>query len=241
MPETIKTEVSEDGVGRITLDRPDKRNALSIQLRDELTDALGAWAKDDAVRVVTLTGAGPVFCAGFDLREFADRSLAEEIAQSSHRYHLAVWEFPKPLIAAINGPALAGGLDLAVLCDLRLAAEGAVFGHPEIKLGAPPLYTPLRWIVGHGTARDLCLTGRRIDAEEALGIGLISRVVAEGSLEDEALATARDIAQAPQPALEFTKSYLVGSSGRDFSESFAVEHDEVFERFLGGPLGPGEG
>ncbi|MFL5906330.1 MAG: enoyl-CoA hydratase/isomerase family protein [Solirubrobacterales bacterium] len=239
MPETISTEVTDEGIGRVTLDRPEKRNALSIQLREELVGMLSDWAADDAVRVVTLTGAGPVFCAGFDLTEFADQSLAKEIAESSHRYHLAVWEFPKPLIAALNGPALAGGFDLAVLCDLRIAAESAVMGHPEIKLGAPPLYTPLRWIVGQGVARDLCLTGRRIDSAEALRIGLVTRVVPGEVLDEETLVTARSIAEAPQAALEFTKSYLVGSSGRDFADSFTVEHDQVFERFLGGPLGPG--
>src|SRR5205807_1308730 len=147
------------------LNRPDKRNALSIQLRDGLSDQLDAWAHDDAVRVVVIVGAGPAFCAGFDLSEFADPSLSAQIAASSRRYHLAVWSFPKPTIAAVHGSTVAGGLDLATLCDLRIAADDAVFGHPEIKFGAPPLFTPMRWIVGDGRARELCLTGRRIGAD----------------------------------------------------------------------------
>src|SRR6185312_7233654 len=82
--------------------------------------------------------------------------------------HLAVWHFPKPLVAAVNGPAMGGGMDLSVLCDCRIASSAAIFGHPEIKFGAAPLFTPLQWIVGLGNARELCLTGRRIDAAEAL-------------------------------------------------------------------------
>jgi enoyl-CoA hydratase len=236
--QVLAMEVGADGVATLTLSRPERRNALSIQLRDELTGQLAAWATDDSVRAVVLTGAGTVFCAGFDLDEFANADLAPQIKDSSRRYHFAVWEFPKPLIAAVNGAALAGGLDLCVLCDMRVAAPGASFGHPEIKFGAPPLFTPLQWIVGIGIAREMCLTGRRIDAEEALRVGLVNRVTAPDEVLDEALAMARSIVEAPQPALQFAKRFLVGSSGASFAEAFAVEHDEVFDRFLLGAVGP---
>jgi enoyl-CoA hydratase len=152
-----------------------------------------------------------------------------------------VWSFPKPTVAAVNGPALGGGFDLATLCDLRIAAREASFGHPEIKFGAPPLFTPLRWIVGDGIARDLCLTGRPIDSEEALRIGLVSRVVPADRLVDEALAVARQIAEAPQRTLEATKRYVSGNQGLGFEESFRIEHDDVFDKLLSGGVDAGAG
>ena len=153
------------------------------------------------------------------------------------RYHLAVWNFPKPLVAAVNGPAMGGGMDLTVLCDCRIASTAAVFGHPEIKFGAAPLFTPLQWIVGLGNARELCLTGRRIDAPEALRMGLVTRVTEPDDLHSEPLAMARSIIEAPQPALEAAKRYLISSASATFDEAFAVEHDKVFDDFLIGPAG----
>ena len=238
MSREIATEVADDGVATLMLIRTDRRNALSIKLRNEITDQLDSWATDRAVRVVVLTGAGSTFCAGFDLDEFAQADLAPTIKDSSRRYHLAVWHFPKPLIAAINGPAVAGGMDLSVLCDFRIASDNAIFGHPEIKFGAPPLFTPLQWIVGVGVARDLCLTGRRIDANEALRIGLVNAVSEPARLLDDALAMARSIIEAPQAALECMKRYLISSPSATFEEAFAVEHDAVFDEFLHGPVGP---
>ena len=120
---------------------------------------------------------------------------------------------------------------------LRIASSTAAFGHPEIKFGAAPLFTPLQWIVGLGVARELCLTGRRIDAEEAFRIGLVTRVTEPGDLLDEALAMARSIIEAPQPALEAAKRYLVSSASATFEEAFAVEHDKVFDDFLIGSAG----
>ena len=238
MSRDIATEVADDGVATLTLSRPERRNALSIKLRNEITEQLDSWARDPAVRAVVLTGAGSTFCAGFDLEEFAQADLAPSIKDSSHRYHLAVWHFPKPLLAAINGPAVAGGMDLCALCDFRIASADATFGHPEIKFGAPPLFTPLQWIVGMGVARDLCLTGRRIDADEALRIGLVNRITEPDRVLDDATAMARTIIEAPQAALECAKRYLISSPSATFEEAFAVEHDAVFDEFLRGPVGP---
>ena len=232
--EQLRAEVHDDGIGVLTLARPGKRNALSIKLRSDLTDTLARWADDDHVRVAVLTGEGPAFSAGFDLGEFGQPELARAIRHNSTAYHRAVWSFPKPLIAAVNGPAMGGGFDLALLCDMRIASGAASFGHPEIKFGAPPLFTPLRWIVGDGAARDLCLTGQPIDADEAMRIGLVSRVVARDALLDEALGAARQIAEAPQPALQTTKRYLSGNQGLGFEESFRIEHDDVFDVLLTG-------
>jgi enoyl-CoA hydratase/carnithine racemase len=232
--ETIRVQVGDDGIAVVTLARPDKRNALSIRLRSELMDALAGWADDEQVRIVVLTGEGAAFSAGFDLGEFGQPELARAIRHNSTAYHRAVWSFPKPTIAAVNGPAMGGGFDLALLCDMRIASSAAVFGHPEIKFGAPPLFTPLRWIVGDGIARDLCLTGRPVDAEEALRIGLVSRVVAPAALLDEAATAARQIAEAPQRALQATKRYLSGNQGFGFEDSFRIEHDDVFDVLLTG-------
>ena len=238
MSRDIATQVADDGVATLTLARAERRNALSIKLRNEITQQLDGWATDPAVRAVVLTGAGSTFCAGFDLDEFAQADLAPSIKDSSHRYHLAVWHFPKPLLAAVNGPAVAGGMDLSVLCDFRIASANAIFGHPEIKFGAPPLFTPLQWIVGVGVARELCLTGRRIDAHEALRIGLVNSISEPERLLGDAMAMARTIIEAPQAALECTKGYLVSSPNATFEEAFAVEHDAVFDKFLQGPVGP---
>jgi enoyl-CoA hydratase/carnithine racemase len=234
----IRTEVCADGVAVLALARPERRNALSIALREEVAGQLDSWAEDAEVRVVVLTGTGSTFCAGFDLDEFARGDLAGKIRDSSRRYHLAVWRFPKPLLAAVNGPALAGGLDLCVLCDLRVASSAAVFAHPEIKFGAPPMFTPLQWIVGLGVARELCLTGRRIDATEALRVGLVNKVSEPARVLEDTVALARTMIDAPQAALEGAKRYLISSAGARFEEAFAVEHDGVFDEFLAGPVGP---
>src|SRR5512145_3300073 len=174
--ETILADVNEAGIGVLTLNRPNKRNAISIRMRQEISHCLAEWSDSGQVGAAILTGAGSVFSAGFDLAEFRETARFDELLDSSSRYHRDVWRFPKPLIAAVNGPAMGGGFDLAALCDLRICARAASFGHPEIKFGAPPLVTPLRWIVGDGLARDLALTGRTIDAAEAHRVGLVSRV-----------------------------------------------------------------
>ncbi len=228
----LATDIDSDGIAILRLDNERRRNALSIAMRDAISDLLEDWASDDRVRVVVLTGTGTAFCAGFDLTEFAQTDIASTISESSRRYHMALWGFAKPLIAAINGAAFGGGFDLALLCDLRIAVPDAEFAHPEIKFGAPPLFTPLQWIVGAGIARDLCLTGRRIGSAEAHRLGLVNAIADQDRLLDEAKATARVIAEAPQPALEATKRYLVSSAGVTFDEAFAVEHDRVFDEFL---------
>ena len=222
----------EDGIGVITLNRPEKRNAISTAMRREISHCLSLWKDDPEIGAVIFTGVGATFSAGFDLDEFRRPEIFKEILDSSTRYHLDVWRFPKPTIAAVNGPALGGGFDLATLCDIRLCAENAQFGHPEVKLGAPPLFTPLRWIVGDGIARDLCLTGRRIDAHEAHRIGLVSEVEGDGSLSERALQLGATILEAPDATLRFAKRCFTGNDGRGFEESFRVEHNQAFQEVL---------
>ena len=215
MPE-LRLDRPVDGVALLTLDRPDRRNALSIAVRDALADALDALAEDESVRCVVLTGAGTTFCAGFDLGEFItaaeDPAFAERLWASSDRYHATVLTFPLPLIAAVNGPAIAGGFDLAVLSDVRVGADTARFAHPERTFG-PVVYGPLRELVGGAVARDLCLTGRTLDATEAHRLGLLRSVVPADRVVDEALNVAATTAEAPRALLADTKAKILRFGG----------------------------
>ena len=200
------------GVATITLNRPEKRNALSIAVRDAVSDALDKLAADDECKAVVVTGAGDVFSAGFDLREFEQPELAEELWASSDRFHRTWLEFPLPTVAAVNGPALAGGFDLAVMCDVRVAADTARFSHPELAFG-DVVYGPLHDLVGGSLARDLCLTGRTMDAAEALRVGFVSAVAPVDELRAVAAQTAEAIARAPRDVLLRTKAKFVRRAG----------------------------
>ena len=222
--EFIQIAAPEDGVARITLNRPDKKNALSIALRDEVTAALAAFAEDLAVKVVLLTGAGDSFSAGFDLGEFPkaqDPAFHKQLWESSDRYHLALLRFPLPILAAVNGPALGGGFDTAVLCDIRIASERAAFGHPEARF-SDVVYGPLHDLVGGAVARDLCLTGRRIDAREAQALQLVSSVVPADRLPEAAMAMARKIAEGPRPVLQRTKAKIIARAAIEFRATLAL-------------------
>ena len=205
------TPPDADGVAVLTLNRPDRRNALSIALRDAGSDALDRLAADEGLKVVVVTGAGDVFSAGFDLKEFErldDEAFAESLWASSDRWHRTFLEFPLPLVAAVNGPALAGGFDVAVMCDVRVASDTARFAHPEVTFG-DVVYGPLHDLVGGAVARDLCFTGRAVDAAEALALRLVSAVVPADRVLDEALSVAHTIARAPRAFLLRTKAKAI--------------------------------
>ena len=201
-----------EGVATITLNRPEKRNALSIAVRDLVSDALDGLAGDNDTKVVVVIGKGDVFSAGFDLREFEQPELAQELWASSDRFHRAWLSFPLPTVAAVNGPALAGGFDLAVMCDVRVAADTARFAHPELAFG-DVVYGPLHDLVGGSLARDLCLTGRVLSAREALAVGFVSSVVAPADLPAEGARVASAIARAPREILRRTKAKFIRRSG----------------------------
>lgn len=207
----IQVTGPEDGVAWLTLDRPEKKNALSIELRDAMSDALDALAGDDATKVIVITGNGDVFSAGFDLKEFErldDEAHAERLWASSDRWHRTIIEFPLPTIAAVNGAALAGGFDLAVMCDIRIASDTARFAHPE-QTFSDIVYGPLHDLVGGAVARDLCMTGRSIDAAEALRLHLVSAVVPADQLLAEAAAYATNVARGPRETLVRTKAKAI--------------------------------
>jgi enoyl-CoA hydratase len=195
----------------VVLNRPEKRNALSAALRTEIVDLFSFLDKEDSTRAVVLTGAGSVFCAGFDLTEFDQGGDVIEHFEGDDNpliFHETLGSFSKPIVGAINGPALAGGFDVACQCDIRIAADTAIFGHPEIKFGAPTMFTQLSYIVGGGIARDLALTGRRIDAAEALRIGLVSSVVPVAEIREAAVTCAAQIAEAPLATLQGVKQTI---------------------------------
>jgi enoyl-CoA hydratase/carnithine racemase len=192
----------DGALAAVTLDRPDKRNALSIELRLALAQALYDLAADDGVHAVLLTGAGSAFCAGMDVTQFGgDRAHKELLVESSARAFAAVARFPKPIIAYINGPAIAGGFALALLCDVRVAAPGARLGFPEIGRHIPPSYAAARAALPEALARELCLTGRLLDAGEAPRRGVVAAI---GDRAD-ADALARSIADAPPAATREVK------------------------------------
>ncbi len=208
MPELIEVDDPADTVATVMLNRPERKNALSIQLRDEVSDTLDRLAADDNVKVVVITGAGDVFSAGFDLREFEQPELADELWASSDRFHTTVLRFPLPLVAAVNGPAIAGGFDLAVMCDLRVAADTARFSHPEITFG-DVVYGPLHELVGGAVARELCFTGRVVEASEAKQLGLVSSVVVPSELTAEVARFTDQIVRAPRDVLLRTKAKAI--------------------------------
>jgi methylglutaconyl-CoA hydratase len=212
----------------LTLNRPDRRNALSRGLIAAIDAAVGRAEADPAVRVVVLTGAGSVFCAGMDLAE-----LQESLAAGTHtspvwddalrlaRAYDRIHTLSKPSIAAVNGAAVAGGAGLVSVCDLALAVPGARFGYPEVRRGlvAAMVMPHLMRHVGERTARYLLLTGELIDAEEAARVGFINAVVPADQLMDRALAWARSLAEGGPQALARTRELL-----RQFSrQSLSIE------------------
>jgi enoyl-CoA hydratase/carnithine racemase len=183
-------------VAVLRLDRPDQRNALSKALRDGLVASLDRLATDEAIRAVVITGNGETFCAGFDLKELAAGD-AGKIFADAQGYHRVVHTFPKPLLAAVNGPALAGGMDLATMCDLRLAVSSARFGQPQVRLGVPAAFELTRSQMPETMARRLCLTGDVIDAEDAFACGYVSALYADAkALEAGAMEWAGRLAEA---------------------------------------------
>ena len=202
----------------LTLNRPERRNALSIALRDAISDTLDKLADDPSLKTAVITAAGTVFSSGFDLKEFDEAAVDEEFNKklwaSSDRFHRTVLAFPLPLVAAVNGPAIAGGFDLAVMCDIRVAASTARFAHPERSFG-DVVYGPLHGLVGGAVARDLTLGGRELNAEEALRVHLVSEVVDSEDLMDTIARVVERICLAPRDVLMRTKAKALRLAGFD--------------------------
>lgn len=218
-----------DGVATITLNRPEKRNALDARSVEELKRALGDAAADPAVRVVLLRGAGPDFCSGADLSELEKIAQGagpvENLADAAALGELlvAMRRHPKPIVAAVHGHAFAGGAGLATACDIVLASDDAVFGYPEVRLGFVPamVMAILRRTSSEKIAFELAARGEPITAAEAQRIGLVNRVYQPATFHAEALEYARELAGRSASALLLIKRLLYGMDGLGFEEAVA--------------------
>ncbi len=219
-----------DRIAFVIVNRPEKMNALNIRTREEILGAFEELKNDESVRVVVITGAGEkAFIAGADIGEFAGKSAREqrEIMRSTRAFD-SVEDFPKPVIAMINGYALGGGCELALACDIRIASTKAKFGQPEIKLGIIPGgggTQRLPRLVGEGKAMELILTGDTIDAEEALRIGLVNCVLPPEQLEARTMEIAQKIAGMSPVALSLAKTAVKNAARLDLRAGLDTELD----------------
>ncbi|WP_020222331.1 enoyl-CoA hydratase/isomerase family protein [Halarchaeum acidiphilum] len=228
MSDPVRLDVDDEGVATVTIDRPDRLNALDAATLDALDAAL-ADAEDADVRALVLEGAGDdAFVAGADIAEMADFSPAEAhaYAELGHDVTRAIETFPAPAIAAIGGYALGGGLELALACDLRVAAESAVLGQTETDLGIVPGWggtQRLPRLVGDETARRLIYFGERLDAGDAYEMGLVGDLVAHDELDDVVADLAADLADRPRFALAAAKEAITQSHETDLGAGLDFE------------------
>jgi enoyl-CoA hydratase len=203
---TIIVEIKA-GYAIVTLHRPGEMNALSREMRRELEDCFTCLEGDPEIRVIILTGGDYVFSAGMDLKEMSGISDSEIIDyfSSISRFLKKIYSCRKPIIAAVGGIALGGGFNLATVCDLILASESAIFGHPELRFGINPLFNPLRQIIGMSKAKEITMLGEPIGAKEAWRIGLVNKVAPPEKLMADAESMARQLAGRSPEAIEAVK------------------------------------
>lgn len=206
----------DSSIAKITLNRPDKRNALSLPMLDEIVAVLDEIERSDS-QVVIFTGAGKAFCAGMDLEELKSltgKSHENNIEDSRRmaRFFRRLYDFPRPTIAAVNGAAIAGGTGIATMCDFTLAVPESKFGYTEVRIGFVPALVSsiLVWQVGHKIARDLLLTGRLFDAAEAHGYGLVNEIVPLEQLMERAQELASQLMENSPSSMRQTKKLVNG-------------------------------
>jgi enoyl-CoA hydratase len=195
---------------RLVLNRPEKLNAISAELREALVTAIAEAVADDRIRVIAIAGAGRAFCSGYDLAggQPEDAWGWREVLGDDVAATLAVWRCPKPVIAQVHGYVLAGGLELAMACDLIVASEDARLGEPEIRFGSAPVTLLMPFLIGQKKTRELLMTGDLVDAREAERIGLVNRVVPGDRLAAEVDALADRLARVPPDVMAPTKLML---------------------------------
>jgi enoyl-CoA hydratase/carnithine racemase len=218
-------------VGLARLNRPEARNALSPELMEELGALLERWDEDDGVGCVVIAGGDEWFAAGADIRSMAERSFQEVLAAPSARFWPRLAALRKPLIAAVSGYALGGGCELALACDMIVAAESAEFGQPEILLGIIPGgggTQRLARVIGKQRAMELVLTGRRITASEAHELGIVNRVAPADGWLDSALELADVVSRRPPLAVRFGKQAVLAADETALSAGLAQER-RLFE------------
>jgi 2-(1,2-epoxy-1,2-dihydrophenyl)acetyl-CoA isomerase len=230
---------AEGGIATITLNRPDKLNAFTGTMREDLLQALRACEEDEAVRVAVITGAGRAFCAGGDveymrgLQKNGDVASLRKLLDAGRHVILAIASMTKPVIAAVNGIAAGAGCNLALACDYRIASEQAKLSESFVRIGLHPDWGGtwlLPRLVGRGRALELMMTGRAVDAAEALAIGMIDRVVADLPAETQQLA--RALADAPPIAVAGIKRALDASERNDLRAQMELESENQVRCFL---------
>jgi enoyl-CoA hydratase/carnithine racemase len=243
----------DEGIARIVLDRPERMNAFTFEMIDAWVDALQRCRTDDAVKVVLVTGAGDAFCSGGDIVEMGERldhtpeQRKSELFQRIERVPLALEDLDKPVIAAVNGAATGAGMDMALMCDIRYAAQSARFAETYVRVGLVPGAGGAHFLprlVGVSKALELFFTGDFIDAQEALRIGVVNRVFPDTALMDEVEKIARRIARAPALTLRMTKRAIYQGLRNDLrtnldliSSHYAVitatqEHKDLVRAFI---------
>lgn len=228
MFETLIYE-KKDNIGILTINRPDRLNAISNQLTSELKQFLDEVEDDDSLRVLIITGAGDkAFVAGADIKELEERDalVGRKVSRLRQEVFSQVENLSMPVIAAVNGYALGGGLELALACSIRISSEKAQFGAPEVKLGIIPGdggTQRLPRLVGLGRAMEIILTGDFIDAQEAYRIGLVNRVVPHEQLMEKTMKLAQKIAVRPPLAVKYAKEAVNRSQEGDTASGFALE------------------
>ncbi len=228
----VLLEHKHDGIAVLVLNRPDKLNALNSELSTALNEALARIAEDDSIRVVVLTGAGRAFCAGGDLgaigrgRERNETAELEPILRSGMQAVLKMRLMPQPLIAAVNGAAAGAGMNIALAADVRIAADTATFGENFSRVGLFPDYGGtyfLPQLVGPSVAAEMFYTGEMIDAQTALRLGIVNRVVPAAQMEGEVKTWAQKIAQGPPIAIRAVKKVLFGNQREELVK--ALDHE----------------
>jgi 2-(1,2-epoxy-1,2-dihydrophenyl)acetyl-CoA isomerase len=231
----------ESAVATITLNRPEKLNALVGTMREDLVEALTSAGADRSLRVVVITGEGRGFCAGGDVEAMQELQSRREILEFSKLLSIGatvvttIRELPQPVIASVNGVAAGAGLNLALACDLRLAADTATFGSTFVRIGLHPDWGGsyfLPRIVGASRALEMMMTGRMIDSEEALRIGLVDRVVPSARLEEETWTLAREIAAGPPIAIQDIKRAVYESMRNELRMQVRLETEHQIRAFL---------
>ena len=234
MSSTVLSEL-RGPVAIATLNRPEALNALNSELLGTLAAQLEAWDADPAIRCIIVTGSPKAFAAGADIKEMADKTYSQMVATNLYGAECdRIARIRKPIIAAVSGFALGGGCELAMICDFILAGDNAKFGQPEITLGILPGLggsQRLTRAVGKSKAMEMCLTGRMIDAAEALASGLVARVVPAAELLAEAVKTAEKIAAQSVPALIATKEALGRAFEASLAEGLLFERRQFHGRF----------
>ena len=197
----------EVGFVVITLNRPKEMNALSREMRRELEDCFNMIEQDDSIKTANITGGDYIFSAGLDIKEMTalpDEEL-DDYFRTLFRHLQKIYNCKKPVIAAVGGIALGGGFNLATICDIIIASESAIFGHPELKFGLNPLFDPLWRIVGMAKAKEITILGEPIGAKEAFRIGLVNKVAPPDKFMEEAMRMAREISKRSAKTIEAVK------------------------------------